>query len=191
MARNKLIAKYSALNNEKLPQRIYDKIKSFIESEGIEELPYRELSGRWTGKLDISNGGWRNDFDLLCPIPAMCRVNRHGEVLPDMAKINACVQEWVNFLTMPTEDDEYLGASDETFSDSGYLPDDINEFQSAAYAAEIKSFMIWRNSKNYLTGKNNPTKAGWNLSMTYVTVDSENFRKITTGLPHPMTSPPT
>lgn len=141
MARNKLIAKYAALNNEKLPQRIYDKIKSFIESEGIEELPFRELSGRWTGKLDISNGGWRNDFDLLCPVLAMCRVNRHGEVLPDMAKINACVLEWVNYLTMPTEDDQYLGASDETFSDSDYLPDDINEFQSAAYAAEIKSFL--------------------------------------------------
>lgn len=40
MARNKLIAKYATLNTEDLPERIYNKIQSFIKSEGIEDLPY-------------------------------------------------------------------------------------------------------------------------------------------------------
>lgn len=67
MSRNKLIAKYSALNTGDLPQRIYDKINDHIASQGIEDLPYLKLSGRWTGKLDISSGGWRGDFDLIYP----------------------------------------------------------------------------------------------------------------------------
>lgn len=141
MARNKLIAKYSALNTENLPQRIYDKIQSYIEIEGIEQLPYLELSGRWTGKLDISSGGWRGDFDLVCPVLTMCRVDRHGVVSPDMSKIIDCVEDWVDYLTTPDEDDEYIGVSDETFRDSDYISDDANDFRSAAYAAEIDSFM--------------------------------------------------
>lgn len=141
MARNKLIAKYSALNTEDLPQRIYDRIKTHIESRGIEDLPHLELSGRWTGKLDISNGGWRGDFDLLYPVLDMCCVDRHGEVYPDMVKIESCVKKWVKYLTTPDEDDDYIGASDETFCDSDYIADDANEFRSAAYAAEINSFL--------------------------------------------------
>lgn len=141
MARNKLIAKYSALNTEDLPQRIFDTIKSHIETCGIDDLPYLQLSGRWTGKLQISDGGWRGDFDLIYPVLAMCRVNRHGEVLPDMTKIEKCVKDWVEYLTTPDEDDDHIGASDETFRDSDYTPDDLNEFLSAAYDAEICSFM--------------------------------------------------
>lgn len=141
MSRNKLIAKYSALNTEDLPQRIYDKIKKHIESQGIENLPYLELSGRWTGKLDISSGGWHNDFDLICPVLAMCRVNRYGEVYPDMAKIKTCVEEWVKYLITPDEYDEYNGADDNDFSDSHYDDDDINDFRSAAYNAELDSFL--------------------------------------------------
>lgn len=141
MARNKLIAKYSALNTEDLPQRIFDKIKDHIENVGIETLPELEFSGRWTGKLDISRGGWRGDFDLVYPVLSMCRVDRHGEVLPDMVKIKACVEDWVDFLTTPDENDKYIGASDETFRDSDYIDDDANDFRSAAYAAEINSFI--------------------------------------------------
>jgi len=141
MARNKLIAKYSALNTDNLPQRIYDKIKNYIASHGIENLPELELSGRCTGKLDISNGGWRGDFDLLYPVLAMCRVDRHGEVFPDMAKIKSCVERWIEYLTTPDESDEYMGVSDETFQDSDYIEDDANDFRSAAYAAEINSFL--------------------------------------------------
>lgn len=141
MARNKLIAKYSALNTDNLPQRIYDIIKNYIASHGIENLPELELSGRWTGKLDISNGGWRGDFDLLYPVLAMCRVDRHGEVFPDMAKIKSCVERWIEYLTTPDESDEYMGVSDETFQDSDYIEDDANDFRSAAYAAEINSFL--------------------------------------------------
>lgn len=141
MARNKLIAKYSALNTDNLPHRIYDKIRDYIASYGIEDLPTLELSGRWTGKLDISNGGWRGDFDLLYPVLDMCRVDRHGEVFPDMAKIKSCVENWVKYLTTPDEYDEYSGASDETFRDSDYIDDDANDFRSAAYAAELNSFL--------------------------------------------------
>lgn len=141
MARNKLIAKYSALNTEDLPQRIYDKIESHINSRGIEDLPDLDLSGRWTGKLDISKGGWRGDFDLIYPVLDMCRVDRHGDVYPDMAKIKARVEAWVDYLTTPDENDEYIGASDETFCDSDYIADDANDFRSAAYAAEISSFL--------------------------------------------------
>lgn len=141
MARNKLIAKYSALNTEDLPRRIFDKISNYIATQGIEDLPHLELSGRWTGKLDISNGGWRGDFDLIYPVLAMCRVDRHGEVFPDMAKIKARVEDWVDYLTTPDENDEYIGASDETFLDSDYVEDDANDFRSAAYAAELNSFL--------------------------------------------------
>lgn len=141
MSRNKLIAKYSALNTADLPQRIYDTIKTHIETQGIENLPYLELSGRWTGKLDISNGGWRGDFDLIYPVLALCRVDRKGDVYPDIVKIKACVSRWVEDLTTPDPNDEYIGASDETFRDSDYPDDDVNDFRSAAYAAELDSFL--------------------------------------------------
>lgn len=141
MARNKLIAKYSALNTEDLPQRIYTEIETFIKNNGIEDLPHLELSGRWTGKLNISNGGWRGNFDLLYPVLRMCRVDRHGDVYPDMTKIMECVAQWTEYLTTPDENDVYIGASDETFRDSAYLTDDEIDFRSAAYAAEIESFL--------------------------------------------------
>lgn len=141
MARTKLIAKYSALNTPNLPQRIYDEIKTFIVNNGIEDLPQLEICGRWTGKLAVSNGGWRGDFDFLYPILRMCRVDRHGDVYPDMSKIMECVADWTEYLTTPDEYDDELGASDETFRDSDYLADDVNDFRSAAYAAEIGSFL--------------------------------------------------
>lgn len=143
MARNKLIAKYSALNTADLPQRIYNKIQSYIDENGIGGLPWRELSGRWTGRLDISDGGWRNTFDFLYPVLRMCRVDRHGNVSPDMGKILETVSDWTDYLTTPTEDDEYIGASDETFRDDAFTPDDINEFHSAAYKAEMDSLPSW------------------------------------------------
>lgn len=142
MARTKLIAKYSALNTPDLPRRIYDKLLLYINDNGIEHLPEVELSGRWTGKIDISNGGWRNDFDLLCPVLALCRVDRKGVVSPDMTKIMIEVASWIDYLTTPDdENDDYIGASDETFDDNAYLDDDTNDYQSAAYAAEIDAFL--------------------------------------------------
>lgn len=156
MARTKLIAKYSALNTEDLPERIYDKIKSHIESNGIEELPYLEVSGRWTGKIDISSGGWRGEFDFLYPVLSMCRVDRYGEVSPDMAKIQEHVKYWVEYLTTPDENDELLGVSDETFNDSNYLPDDISDFRSEAYTTEIDSFID--------SGGKDPLTHDWVLS---------------------------
>ena len=141
MARTKLIAKYSALNTPDLPQRIYDEIMTFIEKNGIENLPQFDICGRWTGKLDISSGGWRGDFDLLYTLLSMCRVDRFGNVYPDISKIKDCVADWVNYLTTPDEYDDALGVSDETFRDSDYLEDDVNRFRSAAYSAEIDSFL--------------------------------------------------
>lgn len=141
MARNKLIAKYSALNTDDLPQRIYDKIHAYIETEGIEDLPYLLVSGRWTGKIDISNGGWHGDFDLVYRVIRMCRLDRHGNVYPDMLKIMECVIEWESFLTTPGEDDDCLGVSDETFCDSDYSSDEENEYRSKAFADEIDSYL--------------------------------------------------
>lgn len=85
MARSKLISQYAALNTPDLPQRIFDEVKNYIDVNGIENLPYVELNGRHTGKLSISSGGWRGDYDLLCPVLSFCRIDRHGVVSPDMA----------------------------------------------------------------------------------------------------------
>lgn len=141
MSRNKLISQYAALNTPDLPQRIFNEIKSYIETNGIDNLPYLELNGRHTGKLSISNGGWRGDFDLLCPLLEFCRINRHAVVSPDMVKIEKIVNEWKDMLMTPTDYDIYLGVDDSNFNQSGYDDDDVNEFRSAAYAAENDSFI--------------------------------------------------
>lgn len=44
-------------------------------------------------------------------------------------------------MSTPTEDDALLGVDDSTFYASAYTPDDVNEFRSAAYAAEFDSFL--------------------------------------------------
>lgn len=55
------------------------------------------------------------------------------------------MEHWVYYLTTPNDDDVYIGASDETFRDSDYLDDNANDFRSAAYAAEISSFLKTEN----------------------------------------------
>lgn len=142
MSREKLIAKYAALDTQELPERIHHVVTEFIASEGIERLPYLELGGRWTGKLTISDGGWRGDHDLMVPVLALCRVNRHGEVLADLAKITRHVEKWREYLHTPTDDDVYMGVDDENFDEGGFLGDDENEFRSAAYRAELDSFLM-------------------------------------------------
>lgn len=141
MARTKLIAKYAALDTPDLADRIQKTITDYISENGIEELPYLELNGRWTGKLSISDGGWRGDFDFLYPVLSMCRVDRKGNVYPDMKKIEKRVANWREMLHTPHEDDKYLGVCDDTFDHDGYLEDDANEFYSAAYKSELHSFL--------------------------------------------------
>ena len=141
MARTKLIAKYAALDTPDLADRIHKTITDYISENGIEELPYLELNGRWTGKLSVSDGGWRGDFDFLYPVLSMCRVDRKGNVFADMKKIEKRVANWREILHTPHDDDKYLGVCDDTFDHEGYLEDDANEFYSAAYKSELDSFL--------------------------------------------------
>lgn len=145
MARTKLIAKYAALDTPDLAERIHKTITEYISEKGIEDLPYLELNGRWTGTLSINDGGWRGDFDFLYPVLSMCRVDRKGNVSADMAKIEKRVAYWRESLHTPHEDDKYIGVCDDTFEHDGYLEDDANEFYSASYRSELDSFL---NSEN-------------------------------------------
>ena len=145
MARTKLIAKYAALDTPDLAERIFTTITDHIALQGIEDLPYLELNGRWTGKLSISDGGWRGDFDFLNPVLSMCRVDREGNVYADMAKIEKRVASWREMLHTPHDDDPHLGVCDDTFDDSDYMEDDANEFYSACYRSEMDHFL---NSEN-------------------------------------------
>lgn len=43
MPRTKLIETYAEFDTPDMPQRIAEYIDKYIESEGVEELPYREL----------------------------------------------------------------------------------------------------------------------------------------------------
>ncbi len=141
MARTKLIAKYAALDTPELAERIHKTITDYISENGIEELPYLELNGRWTGTLSITDGGWRGDFDFLYPVLSMCRVDRKGNVLADMAKIDKRVANWRELLHTPHDDDKYIGVCDDTFEHEGYLEDDANDFYSASYRSELNSFL--------------------------------------------------
>lgn len=141
MARKKLIAKYAALDTPDLAQRIHKTITDHIAEKGIDDLPYLEVNGRWTGKISISEGGWRGDFDFLNPVLSMCRVDREGNVFPDMAKIEKRVAIWREDLHTPHDDDQYLGVCDETFDDRNYKEDDANDLYSAFYRSEIDSFL--------------------------------------------------
>ncbi|MDE7346779.1 MAG: hypothetical protein K2N48_08590 [Muribaculaceae bacterium] len=141
MARTKLIAKYAALDTPNLAERIHQTITDHIAEKGIEDLPYLEVNGRWTGKLTISDGGWRGDFDFLYPVLSMCRVDREGNVYADMAKIEKRVAIWRETLHTPNEDDQYLGVCDETFEDGNYMEDDANDLHSAFYKSEMDAFI--------------------------------------------------
>lgn len=141
MSRDKLVIKYAALDTPELPERIYEFIAEYIVDNGIDDFPNLELSGRWTGSLSIDSGGWRNDFDLVTPLLSLCKVDRNGEVLPDMAKISERVEDWRHFLHTPDEYDECMGADDESFDDRYFADDETNNLHSMAYINEIDSFL--------------------------------------------------
>lgn len=141
MARTKLIAKYAALDTPDLAERILKTITDYISENGIDELPHLELNGRWTGTLSITDGGWRGDFDFLYPVLSMCRVDRKGNVLADLAKIEKRVANWRELLHTPHDDDKYIGVCDDTFEHASYLEDDANDFYSASYKSELHSFL--------------------------------------------------
>lgn len=131
MSRNRLIAKYAALNTPDLPRRVYDEVTEFIHLWGIDDLPMMILSGRWTGTLTISNGGWHNDYDFNCSLLQLCRVDRTGLVTADMHKIERAVEQWRDWLTTPTDGDDDCGWGDETFDDGGYRPDTPEHMSTA------------------------------------------------------------
>lgn len=148
MARTKLIAKYSALDTSDLAERIFNTITTYIKEQGIENLPNLELNGRWTGTLSITEGGWRGDFDFLYPVLSMCRVDRRGNVAPDIAKIQKRVSAWREMLHTPHDDDKYIGVCDDSFDNDHYLNDEANEFYSASYKSELDSFLNSDNPDN-------------------------------------------
>lgn len=148
MPRTKLIETYAEFDTPDMPQRIAEYIDKYIESEGIEELPYRELHGRHTGHLDISDGGFRMDYDFLRPVLDLCKLDRHGVLSADLNKINKSLDQWREDLHNPPEfesedgeempdhhDDEWFDASDYDDDDSPY------EFKNASYKAELDSYM--------------------------------------------------
>lgn len=141
MARTKLIAKYSALDTPDLASRIHKTITEFIAKNGIENLPNLEVNGRWTGRLSISDGGWRGDFDFQYPLLSMCRVDREGNVYADMAKIEKRVEIWREILHTPHDDDKYLGICDDSFDDRDYMEDDAHDLHSAFYKSEMDAFI--------------------------------------------------
>lgn len=141
MSRDNLMLQYAALNTPDLPQRIFNEIKKHIDENGIDNLPCLDVNGRHTGKITISDGGWRGDFDFLYPVLSLCRIDRKGEVSPDIVKIERRVSEWRDWLITPTQDDALLGVDDRNFDPDNYDDDDVNEFRSAAYAAEFDSFI--------------------------------------------------
>lgn len=87
MGRTSLIDKYSRFDTPDIAERIADEINKYIEFDGIEYLHGREIHGRHTGYLDISSGGFRNEYDFLCPVLDLCRVDRNGIVSADIRKI--------------------------------------------------------------------------------------------------------
>lgn len=141
MSRNKLIAKYAALDTPDLGERIAEVLNHHISNAGIEELPVLSVIGRWTGRISLVNGGWHDDFELNAPALACLSIDRNARVFPNMDKINGIVEDWRNYLHTETEDDIYLGVDDKSFQDEQYLEDDANDFRSAAYLAEMDSFM--------------------------------------------------
>lgn len=141
MSRTKLIAQYAALDTKDLAQRIHQVITDHIAENGIEDLPILEFHGRWTGKLYISEDGWRGDFDFLNPVLSMCRVDREGNVFADIEKIEKRVAQWRETLYTPHEDDRHLGVCDHTFDENDYTDDEAHAVQSSFYKDEISNFL--------------------------------------------------
>ena len=136
MDRTSFINMYSRFDTSDIAERIADKINQYIGYDGIENLPYREIHGRHTGYLDISSGGFRNDYDFLCPVLNLCRVDCRGVVMADIRKIDKHLDKWrTSLVAIPDEELEYL--HEEDFCED----DDLYIFCNSAYNAELDSFM--------------------------------------------------
>lgn len=136
MDRASFIEKYSRFDTPDVAGRIADEINRYIERYGIECLPLREIHGRHTGYLDISSGGFRNDYDFLCHVLSLCRVDRSGVVSADMRKIEKHLADWRASLDSIT--DEEL----EDMADSDFMDDDnLHTFRNDAYKNELDYFM--------------------------------------------------
>ena len=136
MDRTSFINKYSAFDTLDIAERIAEKITKYIENDGIEYLDGREIHGRHTGYLDISSGGFRNEYDFLCPVLDLCRVDRNGIVSADIRKIEKYLDNWRGSLnTITDEEVEYIGDADFIEDDSLYA------FRNVTYDAELDSFL--------------------------------------------------
>ncbi len=160
MDRKDLINKYSRFDTPDMAERIAEKINSYIEYDGIEYLPGREIHGRHTGYLDISSGGFRNVYDFLWPVLNMCRVDCNGVVSADLRKINKHLDNWRTSLhNVPDDEIEFIGEDDFTEDD------DLHAFRSAAYNAELDGFMkLDSPSVEEIVAHEEACEEIWNLS---------------------------
>lgn len=181
MSRTKLIEAYSGFDTPDMPQRIAECISSYIEREGIEELPWRELHGRHTGHLDISDGGFRMAEDFLYPVLDLCKLDRKGILSADMNKINGCLEQWrVNLINPPKFDDEEEmpdDMDDEYFDASEYDDDDnLYEFRNASYMAEMDSYMgLESPSDTDMIAHENNLEEIWSLKNDSYVDDDDNI----------------
>lgn len=141
MPRTQLIRTYSRLNTNDLPGRIYRVLKDYIENENIDQLPECHVLGRHTGKIAIINGYFHNTYDLSVQALDLCRIDRDGNLTPNLPKIKAYVNSWRKSLMTPTSEDEAMGVDDYTFESSAFFSDEVHEFMSKAYTAENLSFI--------------------------------------------------
>lgn len=155
-----LINKYSRFDTPDIAGRIAEEINKYIEYDGIENLPSREIHGRHTGYLDISSGGLRNVYDFLWPVLNLCRLDRNGVVSADMRKIEKHLDIWRNAIKEVPEDElEYTDDSDFTENDNFYA------FRSAAYNAELDGFMkLDSPSVEEIVAHEEAIEEIWNLS---------------------------
>lgn len=155
-----LIEKYSRFDTPDIAERIAREINNYIEYEGIEYLPAREIHGRHTGALSISSGGFRSEYDFLWPVLYLCRVDRDGVVSADLRKIEKHLDLWrVSLHETPEEDLAYWG--DQDFEED----DDLNAFRSAAYKAELDGFMnLDSPSVEEIIAHEEAVEEIWNLS---------------------------
>lgn len=141
MSRTQLIRTYARLNTNDLPVRIARVLKDYIANEDIDKLLECNVLGRHTGKITVVNGFFHNSYDLSVPAIDLCRIDRDGNLSPNMPKIKACVSIWRKTLMTPTYDDENLGVDDFSFDSSAFFSDDVHEFMSKAYTSENMSYI--------------------------------------------------
>ena len=160
MDRTSFINRYSHFDTPDIAGCIAEKINEYVEHDGIEYLHVREIHGRHTGYLSISSGGIRNEYDFICPILSLCRVDGKGMVSADINKIEKHLDIWRTSIKTISDDElEYMNDSDFTEDDS------LLVFRSAAYNAELDGFMKLESpSVEEIVAHEEVIEEIWNLS---------------------------